>query len=487
MTISGISGPACREIRHLLGVYVVGAIDPAERSTVDEHLGECQACRDELAGLAGLPAMLSRVPVADVERLSETPAALPEPAQPSDELLNSLLSKVAMKRRTRLWRGAVAVAAAAVIAAGGAVTAIELTGSGAARTEVATASAPGGPSAVVDYTPTSWGTAMRVQVAGISPGTTCQFWVVGKDGKTAYAGTWTVTAAYSYTSKPWYSASLVGRRQLGTQLPDHLRRARSCSLSRPAKAGMPRPGSSAVSSHDSGTGGACRRDCRRPDRRWRLAADQRPDADAARRTDQLTCGSGAARRGRCSGRRRERAGRRRQRACRDRQRACRDRRAGHDPRGSRSGHVARCRGRWADADQRGSRPAAGRAGHAGAVLLGVLRAVPATRRILADVAGMTDGVAAFEIDAESRLDLVRAAERAADADGAGLAGRRPDRPAGQRPAAKAGRDRGDRRGSRGIILQIRSGLKIVTAAAGPHSIGYVPERCLRSRAVPESR
>jgi thiol-disulfide isomerase/thioredoxin len=32
----------------------------------------------------------------------------------------------------------------------------------------------------------------------------------------------------------------------------------------------------------------------------------------------------------------------------------------------------------------------------------------ATRRILADVAGMTDGVGYVEIDAESRLDLVRA-------------------------------------------------------------------------------
>jgi thiol-disulfide isomerase/thioredoxin len=31
----------------------------------------------------------------------------------------------------------------------------------------------------------------------------------------------------------------------------------------------------------------------------------------------------------------------------------------------------------------------------------------ATRRILADVAGLTDGVAHVEIDAESRLDLVR--------------------------------------------------------------------------------
>jgi hypothetical protein len=210
MTASGISGPACRDVRQLLGIYVVGAIDPAERALVDEHLGECQACRDELAGLAGLPAMLSRVPAADVERLSGVPAGLPVGAEPSDELLNVLLKKVSAKRRTRLWRGAVAVAAAAVIAAGGTVTAIELTGPGAARMEVVSASSPGGHmAAVVDYTPTSWGTAMRVQVSGIAPGTTCRFFVVGKDGTSTYAGTWTVGPDYgsSYRSQAWYSAA----------------------------------------------------------------------------------------------------------------------------------------------------------------------------------------------------------------------------------------------------------------------------------------
>jgi len=69
MTINGYSGPACREIRQLLGVYVVGAIDPAERMTVDEHLMGCPQCRDELAGLAGLPAMLSRVLAISMYRL----------------------------------------------------------------------------------------------------------------------------------------------------------------------------------------------------------------------------------------------------------------------------------------------------------------------------------------------------------------------------------------------------------------------------------
>jgi len=206
MTISGYSGPACREIRQLLGVYVVGAIDPAERVLVDEHLGECPQCRDELAGLAGLPAMLSRVPPADVERLSFEPSGLPEMTEPSAELLNSLLRKVAAKRRSRLWRGAVAVAASAAIAAGAATAAAELARPVAAANDVASATNPQTHvAAVVDYAPTPWsGTEMRVQVSGIAPGTYCQFWIVGKGGR-SYAASWTVRAPYG--QKAWYTVS----------------------------------------------------------------------------------------------------------------------------------------------------------------------------------------------------------------------------------------------------------------------------------------
>ena len=45
----------CADARASLGVYVLGAIDPAERSLVDAHLLTCQDCRDELAGLAACP------------------------------------------------------------------------------------------------------------------------------------------------------------------------------------------------------------------------------------------------------------------------------------------------------------------------------------------------------------------------------------------------------------------------------------------------
>jgi Putative zinc-finger len=200
------SGPTCREIRHMLGVYVVGAIEPAERSVVDEHLASCQLCRDELAGLAGLPAMLSRVPSADVEQLSHSPTALPEDMEPSARLLNSLLTKVAVRRRKRLWKGAVGIAAAVAVAAAGASAAVELAKPATQAADVASAtSRTTGVAAVVDYSTTPWGgTAMRVQVSGIPPGTNCQFWVVGKDGR-AFAGQWTVQG--SYGDQAWYPAA----------------------------------------------------------------------------------------------------------------------------------------------------------------------------------------------------------------------------------------------------------------------------------------
>jgi hypothetical protein len=207
MSVTGAGSPTCRDMRMLLGVYVVGAIDPAERAQVDEHLSECPACRDELAGLAGLPAMLGRVPEADVAKLAGNVVSLPEQAEPSPELLNSLLRHVAARRRARMWRGIAAAAAAAVIAVGGTATVMELTGPGSGHPTVDVATGVNTTAHItarVDYSMAAWGTAMRVQVFGIKAGTACRFWVISSAGR-SFAGAWTVTQA-GYAS-PWYSAS----------------------------------------------------------------------------------------------------------------------------------------------------------------------------------------------------------------------------------------------------------------------------------------
>src|SRR5436190_12727725 len=53
----------CAGVRPQLGVYLTGAIAPADRVAVVRHLAACADCRAELAELAGLPALLRRPPV----------------------------------------------------------------------------------------------------------------------------------------------------------------------------------------------------------------------------------------------------------------------------------------------------------------------------------------------------------------------------------------------------------------------------------------
>ena len=196
----------CREARQLLGVYVLGAIEPAERELLDQHLAQCPACREELAGLAGLPALLSRVPRADAEMLAAAGDEDLRLDEPPPELLNSLLRQVAARRQARRWRGLAAAAAAAAVAAGGGVAAatIALSGGGpAAAVNVASATNSGTHvSAVVDYRRSGPGTAMKVQVAGIAPGTTCRFWVITRTGQREVAGQWTMVR--SYGTEHWY-------------------------------------------------------------------------------------------------------------------------------------------------------------------------------------------------------------------------------------------------------------------------------------------
>ncbi len=208
-----MTGPACRDIRQALGIYVVGAIDPAERTLVDIHLGTCPDCREELAGLAGLPALLGRVPASDAERLILHSAEVKDLEEPPAEMLNSLIRRVAERRAVRRWRTLAAAAAAVVIAlAGGAAgarliapSAHPIAGHPEAVAEVVTATNPRTHvSAIVSYTAKSWGTRMDVWVAGIKDGTSCEVWAVNASGQRWQAGSWTVPGG----PEPGYPASI---------------------------------------------------------------------------------------------------------------------------------------------------------------------------------------------------------------------------------------------------------------------------------------
>jgi hypothetical protein len=220
----------CRDIRHALGVYVLGAIDPAERTMVDVHLSTCPECREELAGLAGLPALLRRIPVGEAQLLAEDDldeppgaglpgaglpgAGLPGAEVPSEEMLRSLLGRTTRVRQARRWRGLAAAAAVVLVAGaagaagwnalhhaagGGAGSAVPAHFTSATATNPATHVA-----ATVRYAAQDWGTVLDTRVENVPTGARCQLVVTDSSGHTTVVGGWTTT--YDEGSV-WYPGS----------------------------------------------------------------------------------------------------------------------------------------------------------------------------------------------------------------------------------------------------------------------------------------
>ena len=97
--------------------YLLGSLDAEERRQYEAHLSTCAECRESVAELTGMPALLALLDPDEVAALDE---ASPELPPPPPELLDSLLAKVSWRdrRRRRLsWTMAAAAAAAAVVIA----------------------------------------------------------------------------------------------------------------------------------------------------------------------------------------------------------------------------------------------------------------------------------------------------------------------------------------------------------------------------------
>jgi anti-sigma factor RsiW len=196
-----MSDPSCRTYRELLGVYVVGAIEPSERALLDAHLAQCYECREELAGLAPLTSLMHRVSVAEAERIALGGASDDGSAEPSAEVLSSLLKQVGARRRTRRLRAMFTAAAAIVLTVGGAVAATEALNSHPNNVEVV-AGHRGTLAATIRYGTTAWDTtSMSVRVTGFREWTECKFWVITKDGRRDLVGGWTVGPG---AARLWY-------------------------------------------------------------------------------------------------------------------------------------------------------------------------------------------------------------------------------------------------------------------------------------------
>lgn len=188
---------SCSEATIALGAYVVGALDHSERGEVEAHLATCPACRDELAALAPLPGLMSRLSLAEVE-------AGPPPVD--DAMLERVLVAADRERRTetrRRWLAAAAVIALFAVGTGGAVAAWQAThGNDWPQYEAQR----GQVHLTVTVSDDVGGSKLNMALWGVAPEQRCSVIAVSRSGRTEVAGWWEAT--YAGTAKITGSTSI---------------------------------------------------------------------------------------------------------------------------------------------------------------------------------------------------------------------------------------------------------------------------------------
>jgi anti-sigma-K factor RskA len=185
----------CRDLRPLLGAYVLNALEADERALVEEHLRTCPACAAEYARLAPLPGLLTLAVPAG--RASEEPL----PPALEERLLDVVASELPRRRAPRprwlrpRWR---ALTAATVVAAGVALAVVALATRGGGpeygpEIPLTATAAPHGAWADAELHASSGGTTVMLHVSGL-PGNPAAVYEVHCDGPdwSASAGTFRV-------------------------------------------------------------------------------------------------------------------------------------------------------------------------------------------------------------------------------------------------------------------------------------------------------
>ena len=212
----------CDSHAELMGGYVLGALEPAEREAMERHLQTCEACRREHAALAGLPALLDRIEPADVP-----------PPLPSGSLEDAVLDRVARERgrrtsaRGRLLlrrRALVAAAAAAVLVVALAVVLLTLPGDESAYAYGSLRGEPGASgSFVVDKVPA--GSRVTLEARGLASREAHELWCIREDGRWVSGGTFrprpggTAQAELTAAVRPGEYHRVVITRRAGAATP----------------------------------------------------------------------------------------------------------------------------------------------------------------------------------------------------------------------------------------------------------------------------
>ncbi|GAB3907123.1 zf-HC2 domain-containing protein [Kibdelosporangium lantanae] len=203
-----------------LGAYLLGALDPAERSEFEDHIATCPTCKAELVRLAPLPGLLQRlspedyaaienddefevpdwppdfpaeIELADIDLVADPPPEDPGPARPG------------WLRRQRV---ALAAAAAVVLLAMGGFVFLQEDESGPTTIQASpvawTAVDPAtGVHGRVELTKRGWGTELKLSMEDVPAGKKiCHMIVYGRDGSQEIAGQWAAGAYSALRSAP---------------------------------------------------------------------------------------------------------------------------------------------------------------------------------------------------------------------------------------------------------------------------------------------
>ncbi|HET9875743.1 MAG TPA: zf-HC2 domain-containing protein [Mycobacterium sp.] len=205
--------------------YVLGSLSYADRQEFEAHMAGCASCRDAVAALSGIPALLSRL---DPEQVAAIAVGLPPAGGGGDtsgtsslppEILPSMLATVRRRRRrSRLVTWSCGAAAAAVLAVG-----VLVGVQGHSPTSVPTppqASAPAPPqpggsaqpmaqvgttalASTVSLSSQQWGTFISMNCVCLAPlngpHDTLAMVVVDRDGNHTQLATWVANPGHTAT------------------------------------------------------------------------------------------------------------------------------------------------------------------------------------------------------------------------------------------------------------------------------------------------
>jgi len=193
--------------------YVLGALSSSDRREFEAHLADCRPCREAVAELGGMPALLSLLDRSEVAAISESGQTSQVPEM-SLAVLGLLLSTVRWRRRrTRLvtWTAATI---AAVLTIGVFVvfqshtwtSAQQMTASAQPMEQVGTNLL----ASTVSLDSQQWGTSIVLRFVCMAPvyahHATVALVVVGRDGRQTRLATW--VAVPGHTATPTGSISL---------------------------------------------------------------------------------------------------------------------------------------------------------------------------------------------------------------------------------------------------------------------------------------